>query len=201
MDTSVILTKPTVPAYSGMRWVYHRLTHKAEYMYDARPLMFEAGEYKQIPEQQAIWLFEYHAKREHPSRYEDPDPAVRLEAVEYAFALDDDPHFGIPLILDDTEGREYLSRDGQAMYLQRGSDIPTHPKLIKVGEVPQPAASTVSQQSAEPGQISMLLNKINELEAQLNEKPIRGRRRPRSRMVHKAQEAGQNSTAEAPATS
>ena len=197
---NVIVEKPTVPAYPGMRWIYHRLTRAVEYMHDSKILVFVGGEYKQLPEQVAVWLFEYHAKREHPERYDDPDPAIRLEAVEYAFALDDDPHYGVPLLLSADDEREYLSRDGQAMYLQRGSDVKTHPQFIRVGEVPASGTVPPVQATGPDPTVALLLAQISELKAKLDEKPIRGRRRPRSRMVHKAQGSEPNPRAEAPAT-
>jgi hypothetical protein len=134
----IVTEKPTVPAYPGMRWIYHRLTVAKEYMHDMKVITFAAGEYKQMPEPIAIWLYEHHSVREHPERYDDPDFEVRVEAVEYAFALDDDPrHYGVPLYSNPNE--EYLSRAGQAMYLGRGTDdLKTHPQLIRVGEVTTP---------------------------------------------------------------
>jgi hypothetical protein len=133
---SAITEQPTVPPYPGMRWVYHRLTKAKEYMHDFKTLAFGAGEYQMLPQLQAEWLLDHNRVREYPARWDDPDPVVRASAIEYAFALDGDAMFGVPLTLGEHE--EYLSREGQSMYLQRGSDVKTTPKLIRVGEVTGP---------------------------------------------------------------
>lgn len=136
----MITEKPTVPPYPGMRWVYHRLTKAKEYMHDFKTLAFGPGEYQMLPQLQAEWLLDHNRVREYPARWDDPDPAVRATAIEYAFALDGDPMFGVPLELG--EHYEYLSREGQGMYLQRGMDVKTTPKLIKVGEATGPLPLT-----------------------------------------------------------
>lgn len=193
-----ITEKPTVPPYPGMRWVYHRLTKTKEYMHDFKTLPFGPGEYKMLPQLQAEWLLDHHRVKEYPARWDDPDPAVRATAIEYAFALDGDPMFGVPLELGEHE--EYLSRDGMPMYLQRGIDMKTTPKLIKVGEAtgPLPLAQPTTGTAHPSADVVALASQMAQqmarqmmdefLKNQQQPARVSGRRPPRRRLRKGAQE-------------
>ena len=190
------------PAPPGFVWLYHRLTQPAEYFYDGRPMQFDAGEYRLMDLRTAHWLCDHSAKRENPAMLESEDPEVRLNAIQFAFATPESPFFGKPLDL--TGQMEYLQVDPHSMYLQRSTDgVKTTRKIIPVKGMEQgPSAPppVPVQYDTTNSMESKLLDRIAELEAQLKEKPIRGRRRPRSRMVHKAPSTEPAVNAEAPAT-
>lgn len=125
--------KPTAPPYPGWRWVFHRLSKSAEYMMGFITTPFGPHEYVMMPEAHAEWFKDHKGKaKEFPARQDHPDPEVRSRYIEYRLVLDGDPMFGVPIEMGEHE--EYLSREGQPMYLQRGIDVKTTPKLIKVGE-------------------------------------------------------------------
>lgn len=189
------------PAPPGFVWLYHRLTHQAEYFYDGKPMGFDAGEYRLMDVKTATWLCDHSAKRENPAAMEDPDPEIRLNAIQYAFAMPESPFFGKPLDL--TGQVEYLQVGAHDMYLQRSTDgVKTTRKIIPVRgmeqgpqtPLPEQALTALSHENA-------LRDRIAELEAKLaaQDKPIRGRRRPKSRMAHRTPAAESIPNAEAPA--
>jgi hypothetical protein len=171
------------------------------------PMHFTAGEYRLLDRKVGEWLCEHSKKRETPADLEDPDPTVRLNAIQYAFAMEGDPFFGTPL--DVTGQVEYLQLGASDMYLQRGTDgVKTHRKIIPVKGMEQPITQTPATSTPESVRsgipesvVEKLLARIEELETRYERQQpaIRGRRRPRTRLAPKAPTSEPTPSAEAPA--
>ena len=130
----IMLTKPEFDAPEGSAWVYNRLSQRYEMTFDAKPCIWEAGEYRACLHDMARFCHDNSIVKIDFLDPHNPQTTIR------ALAHEDSPMFGVPLPVDWTPGGELMDRSVEghdSLILSGDPDVKTK-ATIKSLSVRQP---------------------------------------------------------------
>ena len=138
----VMTVKPEFDAPEGSAWVYNRLPQRYEMTFDAKPCIWEAGEYRACLHDMARYCHDNSIVKIDFLDPHNPETTIR------ALAHEDSPMFGEPLPADWKTGGELMDRTVHDSLIQSGDpDIKTK-ATIKSLSVRQPVTQWTPTRTA-----------------------------------------------------